>query len=251
MIAWLLVSAVLLGAGPAAAEGVVGRVEQVGGDAVPGGNVALQIVLEWPGRADDFVPATPKLPVAKGGTLSLGGASSSFDGQTTTWQTAARVTLPERGERWQIGPGAVLVRQRGGEPQSVELPQLILGGPTISPLFGQGFGSALVIVLALGWLGLRSRQLRADEAVPTPFGVSLAAARAAVDCEPWSAEAALEALLGLRLDLERTGVDNAAPSPGALREALEGLRYGGEEIAHEVCSNWLAALESAADGGRR
>lgn len=251
MIRALLSSAVLLLAVPAAAGDVVGRIEQVDGDAVPGGSVALRLVLEWPGRADDFVPSTPKLPVARGGTLSLGGASSSFDGDTTTWQTAARVTLPERGERWQIGPGSVLVRQREGEAQTVALPELVLGGPSISPLVGQGLGSALVILFAVGWLGLRDRQLRAEEQDAPGFGSALSEARAALDSEPWAPEATLEALLALRLDLDRIGVDNAAPSAETMREALEGLRYGGEEIARSVCSDWLAALESAAQGGRR
>jgi hypothetical protein len=247
----LILLAVLLGAAPAAADGVQGRVEEVGGDAVPGGEVDLRVTLDWEGRADAFVPARPKLPVARGGALRLGASSSSFDGQRTTWTMDATVTLPERGERWQVGPGSVVLRSGAGEAETVELPALVLGEPPAMRLVGEGIGSAFVILLLGGWLLLRDRQLRDEEATPRPFAAALAAARAAVDAEPFDPGAALEALLALRVDLGGSGEDDAAPTADELRQRLEGLRYGGEEIARATCLHWLLALGAAIEGGRR
>ena len=250
MIQGLLLAAVLLSAVPAAAGALQGALEHTGGDAVPGGDVTLRITLSWDGRADAFAPSTPSLKVARGGTVRMGSAASTFDGEHTTWTTDASVHLPDRGERWQVGPGAVVVRERGGEPRTVELPQLVLGGPTFGRLIGQGVGSVLVIVAILGWFWRRDGQLRDEELQPVGFGPVLTGARQAVQAEPWDPAAAVEALLALRLDLQAGGVDNAAPSPEELRERLEALRYGGEELPRDECRNWLLALSAAANGGR-
>ena len=181
----------------------------------------------------------------------MGTASSSCDGKRTTWATTAEVQLPDRGERWQVGPGAVVVRQRGGEPVTVELPQLVLGGPSFGRLVGQGIGSALVILTVLGWFFLRDRQLGREEAERPAFAETLAAAASTLAAEPFSAPDTLEALLALRVDLQGAGVDNAAPTAELLRARLEALRYGGEEISLDACRDWLLALKAAADGGRR
>jgi hypothetical protein len=250
VIRWVLAAAALLLAVPAAAGEIHADVQHMSGDAVAGGTVQLRIHLDWEGRADAFTPSTPKLPVAKGGTIALGRAASTFDGTKTTWSTVATVHLPERGERWQIGPGEVVVRPRGGGKETVVLPELVLGGPNFNPLLGQGAGSAFVILLVVGWFRMRDKQLAREEQEAPPFAERVAAAQAAMGADPWSAAAAIEALLALKLDLEGAGVDNAAPATDEMQARLEGLRYGGEEIDVQTCSDWLAALETAADGGR-
>lgn len=241
--------AALLLALPAAAAEVHGSVSQTGGEAVPGAEVELAIELSWPGRPDTFVPATPKLPVAKGGALRLETKSSSFDGSKTTWTQTATVRLPERGERWQMGPGLVVLTKRGGGVETVELAPLILGASPTARLIGQGIGSGAVVLFAVGWLWRRDRQLALEEA-EVDASPLLLAARAALAADPFDGAAAIEALRALRLDLEPLPVDNAAPAADALQERLEAVRYGGEEIARATCMDWLAALEAAANGGR-
>jgi hypothetical protein len=173
--AWAGASAAAGPAGAAAADsaasGVVARIVQTGGRPGPGRELPLRIELSWEGRPERHAPGRPELTVPAGAGLVLGGTGSSFDGQRSTWWTEARLTLPERGGPWTLGPASVPLREarnaEDGRPALAHAGAVLVGSKApFGGLLGQAAGSAVVMAPTLLWLLWRDRSLARESESP-------------------------------------------------------------------------------------